>query len=156
MKYIPLSMGKFAKVDDEEYQRLIQYRWHYNNGYAKTWHKGKRVRMHRLIMNAPAGVNVDHRDHDKLNNQKFNLRLCTLIENNRNGVLRKDNTSGYKGVSIDPSTGYWRPSVYLNGKALYFGQYSDKRHAALAHDLWATDLYGEFVSTNFPVVSFGP
>lgn len=156
MKLIPLSKGKFAKVDDEDYLRLIKHKWYENDGYAITYQKGKRIRMHRLIMNAPDGINVDHRDTDKLNNQKSNLRLCTTTQNNRNGTLRKDNTTGYKGVSIEPSTGYFRPNVYKDGVALSFGNFKDIHHAALARDLWALDLYGEFASTNFPVVSFGP
>lgn len=126
------------------------------SGYAKTWHQGKRIRLHRLILNAPSGVKVDHRDHDKLNNQKSNLRVRTTNQNNQNGALRKDNTSGYKGVSLEKSTGRWRPLVYADGETHYVGQFKDKHYAALAYDLWATDLHGEFAASNFPVVSFGP
>src|SRR5688572_21984799 len=122
MKYIPLSQGFFAKCDDDMFDFLMQYKWHYNEGYAKTWYKGERIRMHRLILNAAPGMNVDHIDHDKLNNQKSNLRLCTTTQNNQNGVRRKDNTSGYKGVSLEKSTGHWRPLVYAGGKAHYIGQ----------------------------------
>jgi HNH endonuclease/AP2 domain len=155
MKLIPLSKGKFAKCDDENYELVSHHRWYENEGYAITYQKGKRIRMHRLIMNAPDGVDVDHRDHDKLNNQKSNLRLCTLTQNNQNGKLRKDNTSGYKGVSLDRSTGHWRALMYANGQAHYSGQFLEKHHAALAYDLWAIDLHGEFASTNFSVVAFG-
>jgi hypothetical protein len=156
MKKIPLSQSKFALVDDGDYSRLIQYKWHYNNGYAKTWYKGRRIRMHRMIMNAPDGVNVDHRGGNKLNNQKSNLRLCNTTQNNRNGILRKDNSTGYQGVTVEPSTGHFRPNIYKGGMALSFGQFENKHHAALARDLWALDMYGEFASTNFPVVAFGP
>src|ERR1044071_1696611 len=94
MKLIPLTQSKFALVDDSDFERIRQYKWYYNDGYAITYHKGKRIRMHRLIMNAPDGVDVDHRDTNKLNNQKSNLRLCTTTQNNRNGILRKDNSTG--------------------------------------------------------------
>lgn len=123
---------------------------------AKTWFKGRRIRMHRLIMNAPDGVDVDHRDHDRLNNQKFNLWLCTLTENNQNGKLRRDNSTGYKGVTVEPTTGHYRPNIYQDGKAVSFGQFDDPHYAALARDLWAVAAYGEFANTNFPVVGFGP
>jgi HNH endonuclease len=156
MKLIPLSKGKFTKVDDDDFELVSQYSWYENEGYAITYCKGKRIRMHRLIMNAPDGVDVDHRDQDKLNNQKYNLRFCTTTQNNRNVRLHKNNTTGYKGVSIEPSTGYFRPNVYKDGVAISFGNFKDIHHAALARDLWAVDLYGEFASTNFPVVSFGP
>ena len=113
--------------------------------------------MHRLIMNAPKGIDVDHRDikdpDNRINNQKSNLRLCTLTQNNQNGKIRKNNTSGYKGVGLERSTGHWRPVIYANGKGYYCGQFLDKRHAALAYDLWALELHGEFASTNFQVVS---
>ena len=156
MKRIPLSQNRFALVDDEDYLRLIQYKWHYNSGYAKTWHKGRRIRVHRLIMNAKPGQKVDHRNHDKLNNQKSNLRVCTITQNNQNTIKRKDNTSGYKGVSVDKTTGHFRPLIYAKGKPHYCGQFIEKEHAALAYDLWATYLHGEFANTNFPVVAFGP
>lgn len=112
--------------------------------------------MHRLVMNAPDGVEIDHKEGDKLNNQKSNLRFCTTTQNNRNVGHRKNNTTGYKGVSIEPSTGKFRPNVYKAGVALSFGNYEGIRHAALARDLWAVALYGEFASTNFPVAFFGP
>jgi HNH endonuclease len=112
--------------------------------------------MHRLNMNAPNGVDIDHRDHDGLNNQKLNLRLCTQTQNNQNLNVRKDNTFGYKGVSLEPSTGHWRPLIYANGKAHTCGQFLKKKHAAFARDLWAVDLHGEFANTNFPVIAFGP
>jgi hypothetical protein len=135
---------------------VSQYSWYENKGYAVTYSKGKRIKMHRLIMKAAPGQAVDHKDTDKLNNQKSNLRFCTTTQNNRNGVLRKDNPTGYIGVTVDPSTGHFRPNIYKDGKAVSFGQFLDKYHAALARDLWAVDMYGEFASTNFPVVAFGP
>ncbi len=153
MKQIQLTQNKFALVDDKDYVLVSQYNWYYNNGYAKTYHKGKRIRMHRLILNASKRQQVDHRDRNGLDNRRSNLRICTIQENNRNVGLRKDNTSGYKGVSLDKTTGHWKPLVYVNGEAKTFGQFKDKHHAALAYDLWATFFHGEFASTNFNVVS---
>jgi hypothetical protein len=155
MKLIPLSQNKFAQIDDDDFALVSKYRWYENEGYAITYHKGKRIKMHRLVMKAAPSQPVDHRDTNKLNNQKHNLRFCTIKENNRNGVLRKDNTSGYKGVFLDKSTGHWRPVVYVDAKPFSPGQFKNKAHAALARDLWALDLHGEFASTNFPVVAFG-
>jgi HNH endonuclease len=154
MKLIPLTQNFFAKVDDTDYPLVSQHRWYYNSGYAKTYHNGKRFTMHRLIMNFPKGK-MDHRNRDKLDNRRANLRVCTTQQNNRNISMRKDNTSGYKGVFLDKSTGHWRPVVYVNGKSMTFGQYADKQHAALAYDLWATFFHGEYASTNFTVVSQG-
>jgi len=109
--------------------------------------------MHRLILNASKRQRVDHRNRNRLDNRRSNLRFCTLQENNRNINMRKDNTSGYKGVSLDKTTGHWKPLVYVDGKAKTCGQFKDKHHAALAYDLWATFFHKEFASTNFDVVS---
>src|SRR5215211_1823206 len=100
-------------IDEEDLALVSQYKWYINEGYAVTYHKGKRIKMHRLIMNAAPGQAIDHRDTNKKNNQKSNLRFCTTTQNNRNGVLRKDNTTGYKGVSLEPSTGHYRPNIYV-------------------------------------------
>jgi hypothetical protein len=140
MKLIPLSRNKFAQIDDDDFELVSKYRWCENEGYAVTYYKGKRIKMHRLIMNAKPGQAVDHKDPNKLNNQRYNLRFCTTRQNNRNVGLRKDNTSGYKGVSLEPSTGRWRPNIYVDGKVVCFGNFIDPHHAAVARDLWAVDI----------------
>lgn len=155
MKLVPLTKGYLAKIDDSDFELVSRYRWYYNEGYAVTYHKGKRIRMHRLILGTPQGCKTDHLNRDRLDNRRSNLRVCTTQQNNRNVGLRKDNTSGFKGVFLDRSTGHWKPVVYVNGKPKSCGQFIEKRHAALAYDLWATLLHGEFASTNFTVVSQG-
>lgn len=153
MQKIKLSQGKYAIVDDEDYDLVSRYNWYYNEGYAKAYYQGKRLRMHRLILKAKNGQQIDHRNRNRLDNQRSNLRICTLQENNRNITLRKDNTSGYKGVSLDKSTGHWRPLVYVDGKVKTSGQFLNKHHAALVYDLWATFFHKDFASTNFVVIS---
>jgi hypothetical protein len=110
--------------------------------------------MHRLILGTPKGQ-IDHENRDRLDNRRANLRVCTTQQNNRNISMRKDNTSGYKGVFLDKTTGHWRPIVYVDGKPKTFGQYEKKHHAVLAYDMWATFFHGEYASTNFTVVSTG-
>ncbi len=155
MKQVQLTQGYEAIIDDKDYEKVKDYNWYYNDGYAKAYHKGKRLRMHRLILNAKNDQRVDHQNRNRLDNRRSNLRICTLQENNRNISMRKDNTSGYKGVFLDRSTGHWKPAVYVDGKAKLFGQFKDKHHAALARDLWATFFHKEFASTNFTVVGSG-
>jgi hypothetical protein len=155
MKQIQLTQGYEAIIDDKDFALVSKYNWYYNDGYAKAYHKGKRLRMHRLILNAKNGQQVDHQNRNRLDNRHSNLRICTLQENNRNISMRKDNTSGYKGVSLDKSTGHWKPLIHVDGKAKTCGQFKNKHHAALAYDLWAVDLHGEYASTNFTVVGSG-
>lgn len=149
MRQISLSQGKFALVDDEDFDRVSQYKWYFNDGYAMRYEKGKRIRMHRFILDAPDGVEVDHRNRNKLDQRRENLRLCTGIENKRNLGIRKDNTSGYKNVYLDRSTGHWRSAIYVNGKPIHFGSFKEKRHAAMAHAMFVKDFHGEFATSNF-------
>ncbi|MMZ67947.1 hypothetical protein D1872_305870 [compost metagenome] len=100
MREIPLTQGKVAIIDDEDFEKVSAYKWCYSStiGYAVSRKvvNGKRqpVLMHRLILDAPPGLVTDHINHDKLDNRKANLRLCTRHENNRNMPLRSNNKSG--------------------------------------------------------------
>lgn len=103
MKEIPLTKGKIALVDDTDYDWLIQWKWHAWTAKGKWFaisqeKEGHKMKMHRLIMNAPDGLQVDHRNHNGLDNRRENLRICTNTENSRNRRIRRDNTTGFKGV----------------------------------------------------------
>lgn len=117
MKEIKLNKGKVALVDDGDFEYLSQFKWYVVNGYAVRNKPGggNQVRMHREIMNAPAGLCVDHKDMDKLNNQKGNLRLCTRAQNHMN---RKKQSCGrasrFKGVGINKRR--YRVQFRINGK----------------------------------------
>ena len=106
MKKTPLTKGKFALVDDEDYAYLMQWKWSYSpnrGGYAVrqigTNKKSKHQSMHRPLMGNPKGM-VDHYNSNGLGNQKSNLRCATQQQNQQNQKKRIDNTSGYKGVSF--------------------------------------------------------
>lgn len=89
MKKIKLTQGKYALVDDDDFEELNKYKWCYIGcGYAvrsvgKRLHQ-KTVYMHRVIMNTPKGYETDHINHDRLDNRKCNLKVCTPCENQRN------------------------------------------------------------------------
>lgn len=92
MKLIPLTQGKFAKIDDEDFEMINQFKWYAgkdrNAFYARTDQivngKKVRIRMHRFLTNCPDELVVDHEDRDTLNNQKYNLKVCTHEENLKN------------------------------------------------------------------------
>lgn len=158
MKEIKLTQGRVTQVDDEWYEYLSQWDWvaSYDpsvKGYYATRQQGtllgqKTIKMHRVIMNAPIGMLVDHRDHDTLNNQVYNLRLATKAQNNRNSRKRIDNISGYKGVH--PCRNKWRAMITFEGKLIHLGYFNDIESAARAYDQAARKYHGEFALLNFP------
>lgn len=151
MKLIPLSGGKgFAQVDDEDYEFLKQFKWTLTaNGYAMAG-----VRMHRLVMKAPDGVEVDHIKGDRLDNQKRSLRLCTPAQNSQNKKQYRETKSGFKGVIAQSTQPHrFQAKICYKRKAYHLGTFKKRETAALMYDFWATEIFGEFAQTNFKVVS---
>lgn len=155
-KQIPLSQGKFALVDDADYEWLSQYRWYLSTvGYAarnKSHYEPKPyiAYMAREILGCVPydGLIVDHIDGDKLNNQRTNLRKCTIAQNIQNQKLRKDNTSGFKGVT--KYLNRWKSEIEVFGKKMHIGVFATAIEAAKAYDESAKRLHGEFAFLNFP------
>lgn len=155
-KHIPLSQGRFAIVDDEDYEMLSSIgKWSLNAGYAartqrskETDGKQKFISMHRLILNAPKEYIVDHINGNKLDNRKSNLRLCTDSQNLKNQGKRKANTSGYKGVFWHIRQNRWIAKLYSNKKCIYLGMYDCPIEAAKAYNAGALKHHGEFANLN--------
>lgn len=153
VRAVPLSRGKFAMVDAEDYARVMRYSWyaeqHYGLWYAMRKEGGRTVRMHREIMGAPGGKVVDHINHDGLDNRRCNLRVCTHRENIRNQRGQRGRSSRYKGVSLDGRLGKWRAQLWHEGRHHYLGVYASEVEAARAYDAKARELYGAFAYLNF-------
>jgi hypothetical protein len=157
MKSISLTQGKFADVDDEDYDHLMSRKWQARfdgkNWYAVTRVGSRRVSMHRMIMGIEdPKVEVDHRDGNGLHNWRGNLRVCTRAQNLSNRGVFKNNTTGYKGVVVARSgnKNSYRAQLRFHGKLLYFGFYSTPEQAARAYDAAARKFFGEFARLNFP------
>lgn len=163
MKTIQLTQGKVAFVDDADFVRVSQFKWHAFKNQGGKWYArstslarqiGKSIWMHRLIVRAKDEQQVDHRDGNGLNNRRKNLRCASNAQNAYNMALRPNSLSGYKGVSRYSShnryTGEWVASIKHNGKKLYLGKFIDPKDAALAYDAKAKELFGEFAWLNFP------
>jgi len=154
-RLIPLSYGKWAIVDAADYGRLSSYKWcavkEKRNWYAKTLDKDcNRLALHRLIMDAPKGLVVDHIDHNCLNNRRSNLRLCTQKQNNCNTLPRKGCSSKYKGVSFNKARKRFIAYIQHNKKRYFLGYFDDEIDAAKAYDKAAKKFFGEFAYLNFP------
>ncbi len=157
MKQIPLTQGKFALVDDDVYEWASKYKWYTrrkkNTCYAErntgTWPFRKIVRLHREIMNAEQGIQVDHINGNGLDCRRTNMRLASNAENQRNRGSQANNTSGYKGVVWDNAKRKWRARIRVDGTLVHLGYFSVPEDAARAYDVGARMYHGEFAKTNF-------
>ena len=158
---IPLSQGKFALIDEEDFPLVAPHRWYAvwcgKGWYARATIGGRNVYLHRLITNAPPKRVVDHINHDGFDNRRANLRVCSNGENMRNRSGRqRNNLTGYVGVSFAPTHGKYirkkpyRAFVFLDGKRISCGCYVTAEEAARARDRAAMELHGEFATLNFP------
>ncbi len=169
MKEIPLTQGKVALVDDEDYEYLNQWKWsaaktdytyyakrHSTNSDNTHYLNRKIIFMHRVIMKTPKGMQCDHAFHHGLDNRKFieidgvfkqNLRNCTSSQNQTNrkpyGIIK------YKGVSFNNNSNRVRAYIRFNNKYKHLGCFSSKIAAAKAYDKQAKEYYGEFAKLNF-------
>jgi hypothetical protein len=145
---IPLTKGKVAIVDDDDYERVMQHKWYCsNNGYAKRGvgaHGKIHQLLHRFIMNEPEGLQVDHRDGYRLNCRKENLRVCTMSQNGCNRGMQINNTSGRKGVTWCKKRKKWQAQITANGIHKYIGHFSSVDEAGDAYAKIAIELHGEF------------
>ena len=148
-KEIQLTRGRITLVDDADFEWLNQWRWCYHDGYAqrhsaRAGGEGHMIFMHREIIQPLKGMKTDHRDRDKLNNQRSNLRVCSTSENHMNKGKQKNNTSGYKGVSWHRQDKKWRAYINVNRKQFHLGNFSAAKDAARAYDEASIRYHGEF------------
>lgn len=151
-KRIPLTKGQYAIVDDEDYERVTAYKWCYHpKGYAvtttRTNGQQKTMYLHRFI----TGITrtVDHRNLNKLDCRKENLRAANPAQNMANCDKRKHNRSGFKGVYRHSKNDSWIAAIGYKGEHLYIGSYVNPIDAAKAYDEAARRYYGDYARTNF-------
>lgn len=165
MKEIPLSNGMVALVDDEDWETLSQYRWHANprphrasrggrNWYAyrQEYRDGttKTLSMHRQILGAKQGQDIDHRDGNGLNNCRSNLRFASKSQNMANRDVPKPAASGFRGVSWRPEKSKWYARINAFCRTRHLGYFHSPEQAARAYDRAAAELFGDFARLNFP------
>lgn len=146
-KIIPLTKGKYAKVDNDDFELLINFNWKCNyHNYERSVHLGL---MHRFIMNCPKNKIIDHINHDRLDNRKANLRICTVSNNGMNRLKYSGFTSKYKGVCWVKERSLWKSSIKHNDAYIHLGFFENEKDAGLAYDKKAIELFGEFALLNF-------
>lgn len=152
-KELKLTQGKVTIVDDDMFDYLNQFKWHISSGrYAATNMKiyGTyiKVYLHRFIIKASKGSQVDHIDNNKLNNLKTNLRHCTHSQNMINRPSYTNSKSGYKGVIFYKKLNKYIARIRINKQTIYLGSYIDPISAAIKYNKAAQKYHGEFANFN--------
>jgi hypothetical protein len=156
---IYLDEGIYTIVDPEDYYRLKKFNW-----YLLIWNKKfyarcnikigstetKTVSMHRMILNAPKGILVDHINGDSLDNRRANLRFATHQQNACNSRKKAGCTSKYRGVSWNKHKKKWRATLQYKGKSVFHKMFDSEIEAARTYDAAAKIHHGIFARLNFP------
>lgn len=149
MKNIPLrgkhGVGKCALVDDSDFDRCMEHKWRMTKKEEViTKICGSNIQMSRFIMFNPKGFEVDHKNGNRLDNRKGNLRICSRILNEMNKGIRKDNVTGFKGVEISFAGKKWEAKIKVNKNVFHIGSFDTKEDAARAYNAICKLVYGEY------------
>jgi len=158
------NKGEKFTIDTEDYEKVKDYCWRIDkNGYVEAYRRNSGVnsivKIHRIIMGVDGNANllIDHKDWDKTNNCKSNLRICTKSENNINIRRKSNNTSGYTGVHFDKRTKKYKAAISKNNKKYCLGTFSTIEEAVKArheaeltmHKEWSGEInrkdFGQFI-----------
>lgn len=160
MKEIQLTKNKVAIVDDEDFDAIVAMgKWTaHSKGYAYRFHVTDGQRKCVLMQNVVAdraGMSgrIDHRDRDKLNNRRSNLRTASRSQNGANQERRQNNSSGYKGVAWHRQCEKWCAYIKVDGKRLHLGLFVNLVDAAQAYDRAARKYFGEFACLNLALAA---
>ena len=147
MLTIKLNRDKVALIDNQDWILVSQYKWFWNKARRNVYRNKKDKKssfIHRLIMNPPNDMDVDHANGNPLDNRRSNLRICTRSQNNCNKAKQCNNTSGYKGVYWDKKNNKWRAKVSVNKRDYCMGRYKNIIDAVKAYNNGAKILHGKF------------
>ncbi len=161
MKKIPLTQGQVALVDDADFEALNRHKWYaqkYKNGFyaqrgvARPGGGQTVVIMHRVILSLEdPRIQGDHRDGNGLNNQRYNLRIATNLQNGRAfKTPRVKATSRFRGVCWHKQLKRWQAAIKVSQVNKYLGLFADEEGAARAYDKAALEHFGEFTQLNLP------
>jgi len=156
---IYLGEGKWAIVDEKDYEQYGNFEWFGKNSRGHTYAvrfvssgKGTRtISLHREIMEAPAGLLVDHKNGNSQDDRRANLRLATRFQNGCNSRIDKTNASSrFRGVRYRKKARRWVANIRQKGRKKWLGSFDSEIAAARAYDAAAKEYHGEFAKLNFP------
>lgn len=169
---LTLSDGQTALIDAELYEKPLIYfhrggreselricdkawrltrgsKWQYPATTIQHSKKKSVLFLHRLVMGAKSGEQIDHINGDRLDARRENLRFCETWQNIANMTIRNDRgSSKFKGVHYDAQDGRWRASISFHGRKINIGDYASERDAAIAYNTAAKLLFGGFARLN--------
>lgn len=165
MNYLLVYVGTssnpnvYAKISPEDAGKALKYKWSWTRGkdrngplYARAVDTAakppRQIKLHRLVLDAPAGVDIDHINGDTLDNRRENLRFVTAQQNLANSRKRRVRSSRFKGVSWHGKAGKWRAYIAVGRKQTHLGLFDTEQAAALAYDVKATEVWGEYAHLN--------
>ena len=152
MKMIRLTNGETTIVDDDDYDRVSKYTWYCVRSHNLSYAVGRTVSLHRLIMGAKKGEIVDHCNRSlTLDNQRYNLRLCTPAQNRQNSKKQSTRdgkicSSRFKGVYRRGSEKKWHSRITINSKRIHLGYFDNEMSAAYAYEKAAMKYFKEFAN----------
>ena len=142
MKTIKINLGQKIVIDDEDFEKVSQHTWStwhiyrrgkYEWGCPKATIKNRSITLSRFIMNPPQGLQIDHIDRDRFNNQKSNLRICSNSINGHNRGMLKSNTTGVVGAYYDKYHKKFRAEIRFNDEKMFIGYFETVDEAGLAY-----------------------
>ena len=157
MKEVPLTQGRVALVDDEDYELVSRYKWCATHMHGKWYairsvnRDGKKTSeyMHIVIAQSRGkGMTVDHINGDGLDNRRANLRMATMQQQSHNRAKSRNTLNLFKGITVNGKG--WKAQSACDGRKYYLGTFATPQEAALAYDAKARELHGEFARLNFP------
>ena len=126
-----------VKIDKEDYKKVKDLKWHLNNqSHAATTIKNKKIKLHQLVLGKKDGFEIDHINHDKLDNRKQNLRFATRSQNAMN-----TKSTGYYWHKRDKK---WRPQIGINNRIIYLGYFDKEKDAIKARKEAEKKYFGEY------------
>ncbi len=159
MKEIRLTQGKVALVDDEDFEYLNKIKWYVSKTKTNFYAANDKIGlMHRFILKSPRDKITDHKDHNGLNNQKYNIRICTYSQNAQNRISKLNGNSHFLGVTKIINKKKYKNRIYIyqyymaqitvKGKQKTIGMYKSEIQAAKTYNNAALKHHGDFANLN--------
>jgi hypothetical protein len=142
MPIFNLNTGSF-QYDECDAALIESHTWHLNKSGHATYVRSNETReyLHRLIMGAPHGLDVDHKDGDGLNCRRANLRVATRSQNNMN---RRSQRDGRKGIHLEKFTGMWRAEIIVGGKRYRSKRLPTEKDAIIERESMERSFHQDF------------